>query len=445
MVRETKLYDVLGVPPDASDSQLKSAYRKGALKYHPDKNSSPEAEQKFKDLSQAYEVLSDSQKRNLYDQYGEEGLEQGGGAGGMAAEDLFAQFFGGGGGPFGGMFGGGGRPSGPPKAKTIFHVHKVSLEDMYNGKDSKLALQKTILCPGCKGVGGKEGSVKKCPGCDGRGVKTMMRQMGPMIQRFQTVCPDCQGECEIIKEKDRCKVCRGKKTTIERKVITVHVEKGVKSGHRVELFGEGDQLPGAEPGDVVFEIQQKPHAKFERRGDDLIYRAEIDAYTALVGGDFTIKHLDGRPVKVILQPGEVISPGSVKKIPGLGMIIQRHHNFGTLFVHFDVKFPKRLYGDDTMPLEVEDVRNGVSPERAAELDAEYQAKLTQFQEDIKVLARLFPNRIATNGDEMDMDTSNAEEHTLEEVNPMDEARLAGADEEDDEMHPGGERVQCASQ
>lgn len=110
----------------------------------------------------------------------------------MAAEDLFAQFFGGGGGAFGGMFGGGGmRETGPKKARTIHHVHKVSLEDIYRGKISKLALQKSVICPGCEGRGGKEGAVKTCSGCNGAGMKTMMRQMGPMIQRFQTVCPDC--------------------------------------------------------------------------------------------------------------------------------------------------------------------------------------------------------------------------------------------------------------
>jgi len=140
----------------------------------------------------------------------------------MAAEDLFAQFFGGGGfGGMGGMFGGGGMNRGPPKARTIHHTHKVSLEDIYRGKISKLALQRSIICPKCDGLGGKEGAVKRCAGCDGHGMKTMMRQMGPMIQRFQTVCPDCNGEGESIKEKDRCKQCNGKKTTVDRMLIRV--------------------------------------------------------------------------------------------------------------------------------------------------------------------------------------------------------------------------------
>ena len=275
-----------------------------------DKNAhNPNAAEKFKDLSHAYEVLSDPQKRQLYDQYGEEGLEQGGGGGGMAAEDLFAQFFGGGGGAFGGMFGGGMRDQGPKKARTIHHVHKVSLEDIYRGKVSKLALQKSVICPGCDGRGGKEGAVKTCSGCNGAGMKTMMRQMGPMIQRFQTVCPDCQGEGEIVREKDRCKRCGGKKTIIERKVLHVHVDKGVKSGYKIDFPGEGDQSPGVLPGDVQFEIEQKPHARFQRKDDDLFYHAEIDLLTALAGGTIHIEHLDDRWLTVTVTPGEVISPG----------------------------------------------------------------------------------------------------------------------------------------
>ena len=284
-----------------------------------DKNAhNPNAADKFKDLSHAYEILSDPQKRSIYDQYGEEGLEGGAGGGGMNAEDLFSQFFGGGsafggggGGGFGGMFGGGGmQQRGPPKARTIHHVHKVSLEDIYRGKVSKLALQKSVICSKCEGRGGKEGAVKRCAGCDGVGMKTMMRQMGPMIQRFQTVCPDCNGEGETIRDKDRCKGCSGKKTVVERKVLHVHVDRGVRTGHKIEFKGEGDQTPGVQPGDVVFEIEQKPHARFQRKDDDLFYHAEIDLVTALAGGVIYIEHLDERWLSVEIIPGEAISPGT---------------------------------------------------------------------------------------------------------------------------------------
>ena len=226
----------------------------------------------------------------------------------MSAEDLFSQFFGGGS-SFGGMFGGGMRDTGPKKARTIHHVHKVSLEDIYRGKVSKLALQKSVICPKCEGRGGKEGAVRPCTGCDGRGMKTMMRQMGPMIQRFQTVCPDCNGEGEIIRDKDRCKQCHGKKTIVERKVLHVHVDKGVRSGHKIDFREEGDQVPGVLPGDVQFEIEQKPHPRFQRKDDDLFYRAEIDLITALAGGVINLEHLDERWVTIQIIPGEAISPG----------------------------------------------------------------------------------------------------------------------------------------
>ncbi|KAF2742626.1 hypothetical protein M011DRAFT_481534 [Sporormia fimetaria CBS 119925] len=425
MVKDTKYYDILGVAPDASESQLKTAYRKGALKWHPDKNAhSPDAAEKFKDLSHAYEVLSDPQKRQIYDQYGEEGLEQGGmGGQGMDAEDLFAHFFGSGGGPFGGMFGGGGggmRETGPKKARTISHVHKVSLEDIYRGKVSKLALQKSVICPKCDGRGGKEGAVKKCTGCDGRGMKTMMRQMGPMIQRFQTVCPDCQGEGEIIRDRDRCKQCNGKKTIIERKVLHVHVDRGVKSGHKIEFRGEGDQLPGVEPGDVVFEIEQKPHPRFQRKGDDLFYEAQIDLYTAIAGGQIHIEHLDERWLTVDIIPGECIAPNQVKMIRGQGMPSYRHHDFGNLYIQFEVKFPERITGPDG---------GQMTPEQ------------------VQALATVLPKDTVT-GPTPPPDAM-VEDFTLDDVDPTQQNRAAAAMnpemDDDEDMHPGAERVQCASQ
>jgi DnaJ homolog subfamily A member 2 len=280
------------------------------LKFHPDKNvGDAAAGDKFKEISHAYDVLSDEQKRNVYDSYGEEGLNGDGGmGGGGSAEELFAQFFGGGLG--GGMFGGGpSMPRGPRKGRDLVHALKVTLEDLYKGKISKLALQKTILCTKCKGKGGKEGSVKTCKGCNGSGQKIVMRQMGPMIQRFQTLCPDCNGEGEIIPAKDKCKECVGKKVTNERKVLNVHVDKGMQEGQRITFAGEADQAPNILPGDVIFVIETKDHDRFQRKGDDLFYQAKIDLATALTGGEFAIEHLDDRYLKVEILPGEIIKPG----------------------------------------------------------------------------------------------------------------------------------------
>ncbi|OQE24459.1 hypothetical protein PENSTE_c007G02947 [Penicillium steckii] len=413
MVKETTFYDSLGVSPTATEAQLKTAYKKGALKYHPDKNAdNPEAAEKFKELSHAYETLSDPQKRQIYDQYGEEGLEGGAGGPGMNAEDIFSQFFGGGGG-FGGMFGGGMRDTGPKKARTIHHVHKVNLEDIYRGKVSKLALQKSVICAGCDGRGGKDGAVKECSGCNGSGMKTMMRQMGPMIQRFQTVCPDCNGEGEIIRDKDRCKKCNGKKTIVERKVLHVHVDKGVRDGHKIEFRGEGDQMPGVLPGDVVFEIEQKPHPRFQRKGDDLFFHAKIDLLTALGGGTIHVEHLDDRWLTVNIAPGEVITPDAIKVIPGQGMPSFRHHDHGNLYIKFEVEFPQK---DQLQNLEL---LEKVLPPRMEQTQPPADAMVEDFElQDI-------------DGSE----PSQARAH----------GAAGGMDEDDDDVPPGAERVQCASQ
>ncbi|RPB00862.1 hypothetical protein L873DRAFT_747032 [Choiromyces venosus 120613-1] len=408
---KNRLYKVLEITPEATEPEIKKAYRKLAMKYHPDKNAhNPDASDKFKEIGHAYEILSDPQKRNIYDQYGEEGLSgEGGMGGGMSAEDLFSQFFGGGGMGMGGMFGGGMQQQGPKRSRDIVHVHKVALEDLYKGKVSKLALQKSVLCSKCDGRGGKEGAVKKCTGCDGLGMKTMMRQMGPMIQRFQTVCSDCNGEGEMIKDKDRCKACHGKKTITERKVLHVHVDKGMQDGQKITFKGEGDQGPDITPGDVIFVIEQKPHPRFQRKGDDLYYQAEIDLLTALAGGTIAVEHLDERWLTVAINPGEVISPGAIKVVRGQGMPSFRHHDYGNLYIQFDVKFPPDHFNE---PEKIASLESILPPRHIPEIPADAMV------DDV----------------------------ILEEVDQSQQARVnANAMEDDEDPHQGAERVQCASQ
>lgn len=331
MVRDSKLYDILGVAPDVSEGDLKKAYRKLALQFHPDKN--PDAGDKFKEITAAYDILSDPKKREMYDQYGEKGLSEGGPGG---AEDLFSAFFG------GGFFGGGGGQRNREKrGKDVVHHLKVSLEDLYNGKTSKLALQKTVLCSGCEGVGGKKGSSKTCEACHGNGVTIRLRQIGPgMMQQVQAVCQECGGEGEIVKEKDRCKQCKGKKTESQRKVLEVHIDKGMKSGQRVTFAGEGDQTPNVTPGDVVIILEEREHATFTRRDRDLQMEQKISLSTALTGGQFVVTHLDGRKLLIKINPGEVITPGDVKVIPGEGMPTYKNpFDKGNLFITFSIIFP----------------------------------------------------------------------------------------------------------
>ncbi|KAG2195946.1 hypothetical protein INT47_007082 [Mucor saturninus] len=360
MVAETKYYDILGVAPTASETELKKAYRKLALKYHPDKN--PAAGDKFKEISHAYEILSDSEKRDAYDHYGEEGLSgQGGHGHGMNAEDLFSQLFGGGG---GGMFGGGGGrrgPSGPRRGKDMMHQLKVSLEDFYLGKTSKLALQKNVLCVKCDGKGGKEGAVQMCRGCNGQGARIMMRQMGPMVQQFQQTCPDCNGLGEIINEKDRCKHCLGKKIMSDRKILEVHIERGMRGGQKITFSGEGDQAPGIIPGDIIIQLDEKPHPRFTRQGDDLIYEAKIDLLTALAGGQFAVPHLDDRVLMVTVIPGEAIQPNMVKVVPNEGMRMQRVDSHGHLFIKFTVEFPQANWTDENTLKKLESILPSRAP------------------------------------------------------------------------------------
>ncbi|KAK9453829.1 hypothetical protein V1511DRAFT_461665 [Dipodascopsis uninucleata] len=408
MVRETKFYDALGISPDATDAQIKKAYRVNALKYHPDKNQhSPEAAEKFKDISHAYEILSDPQKREVYDSYGEEGLSGSdmGGMNGSAAETLFSQFFGGAGG-FGGMFGGG-RPSGPRRSRDIVHALRVTLEDLYKGKVSKLALTRTVTCSKCEGKGGKDGAVRKCSTCNGTGSVTFQRGMGHIIQQFQTVCQDCKGEGEIIREKDRCKACGGKKTVNEKKILEVHVDKGMQNGQKITFPEEGDQGPDILPGDVIFVIDEQPHERFTRKADDLYYHAKVDLLTALAGGSIAIQHLDNEWLKVDIIPGETIKPGMVKVIEGRGMPSFRHHNNGNLYVEFEVVFPENHFA---------------TPEQLSLLEQVLPPRPTlEIPEDAMV-----------------------DDVILQDVDPTYKERVR-ADMEDDDDEPGAERAQCTSQ
>ncbi|ODV86149.1 hypothetical protein CANARDRAFT_197237 [[Candida] arabinofermentans NRRL YB-2248] len=407
MVKDTKLYDILGVSPDASEQQLKKAYRLGALKNHPDKNPSPEAAEKFKEISHAYEILSDDQKRDIYDQFGEEGLNGGGPGGmggGMDGSDIFSQFFG------GGMGGSSSRPSGPQKGKDIKHSISCSLEELYKGRTAKLALNKTVLCSGCKGKGGK--NVKKCSSCNGQGVKFITRQMGPMIQRFQTTCEVCNGEGDIVAPKDKCSICNGKKISNERKILEVHINPGMKSGQKIVFTGEGDQHPDIIPGDVIFVVDEKKHDKFTRKNNDLYYECKIDLLTALSGGYFTISHLNGELLKIEIIPGEVISPGMIKMINDKGMPIQRHGGFGNLYIQFEIEFPQ----DNFTSLENLKLLESILPKRK-ELNIPKNAII----DDSCVLSEVDPIKMKSNngGD--------------------------GYDDDDDDEHGGQPGVQCAQQ
>ncbi|GFY92699.1 DNAJ homologue 3 [Actinidia rufa] len=408
----SKYYEVLGVSKSASQDELKKAYRKAAIKNHPDKGGDPE---KFKELAQAYEVLSDPEKREIYDQYGEDGLKEGMGGGDASHNpfDIFEQFFG------GGAFGGGGSSRGRKKqGEDVIHSQKVSLEDLYNGTSKKLSLTRNVLCSKCRGKGSKSGLPGRCYVCRGSGMKTSIRQIGPgMIQQMQHVCPECRGTGEVINERDRCPQCKGSKVTQEKKVLEVHVEKGMQNGQRIVFKGEADEAPDTVAGDIVFVLHQKEHPKFKRKFDDLYVEHTLSLTEALCGFRFTLTHLDGRQLLIKSNPGEIIKPDQYKAINDEGMPHhQRPFMKGRLVIHFNVEFPDA---------------GVLSPDKC------------------RALEEILPPRAGKKPSDMEVDE--CEETTLHDVNIEEEMRRKEqqrqheAYDDDDEDEPTMPRVGCNQQ
>jgi len=413
MVKETEYYERLGVTPETGVDDIKRAYKKMAMKFHPDKNpNNPEAAEKFKEISEAYEVLADENKRQMYDKYGKEGLREGGFSA-HSAHDIFEQFFGGG---FSSFFGGG--PRGPKRTEDIMHELQVTLDDLYKGKTTKLSVTRNIICQACTGAGTKSGSsAGKCKTCDGRGIRLVIKQLGPsMIQQMQTVCSDCGGKGEQIKEEDKCKECKGKKVIKEKKVLTVYVDKGMRHGQKIVFSGESDEAPGQEPGDIIFVLVEKKHEIFKRNGNDLYMDVTIPLVEALTGFTYTFKHLDDRNVVFKSEKGDVITHGEVRVIAGEGMPIhKRPYEKGNLYIQFTVEFPKPGFIKDAQAKELEKL---LPPRRAV-------PQITKEFEEVKLEKVAEQKRSSNAGG--------------------GGRRMAPSSDEEDEEEPGGQRVQCAQQ
>jgi len=269
----TKLYETLGVEKDASADQIRKAYRKLAVKNHPDKGGDPDL---FKGIQQAYDVLGDERKREIYDQGGMEAVEQGGDGGGPG--DIFD------------ALGGRGRrqQSRTKKGENMVHPLKVTLDQIMKGSARTLRLTRKVI--------DKQKGVEQCSSCNGRGAKIQTIRMGPMIQQVQKTCDACGGSGMMYRQQ---KV---------QETLEVHIPKGAPDGHKIHFSEKADEIPDGEAGDVVFVLQEQPHADYKRKGDDLFIERDISLSEALTGFAMDLNHLDGRKLKITSPPGDVIKP-----------------------------------------------------------------------------------------------------------------------------------------
>ena len=357
MAEKRDYYEVLGVKKDATADEIKKAYRKMAIKYHPDKNpGDKEAEEKFKEAAEAYDVLSDSEKRAKYDRFGHNmgpqglgGGSYGGGGfggfgGGMSMEDIFAQFgdiFGDVGG-FGGFSGGGSRRQARKrvnKGSDLRITVKVTLKDVMNGVDKKLKIPRFVACEHCKGTGAKDGTAfKTCERCHGTGYIHTVQQsfMGPI--ETQSVCPDCNGEGKIISEK--CSYCGGSGIEKKEEIVEFHIPAGVEDGMTLTLRGQGNApRHGGVNGDLLIVIQEEKDPELIRDGDDIIYNLMLDFPTAALGGSAEVPTVDGR-ARLKIAPGT--QPGKVLRLRGKGLPQMNSNVKGDLLVNVMVYVPENV-------------------------------------------------------------------------------------------------------
>ena len=335
-------YEVLGVPKTADDAALKSAFRKLAMQHHPDKNPGDKAaEAKFKELNEAYQCLSDSQKRGAYDRYGHAAFEQGGGGGqgpfggaggfggmGDIFEDLFGEVFGGGGRGRGG--------NGRERGADLRYNLEIALDDAFHGKNATIKVPTSITCEACSGTGAKPGSKpKKCGTCGGAG-RVRATQGFFSIER---TCHTCHGRGETID--DPCRSCSGGGRVTRERTLSINIPAGVEDGTRIRLSGEGEAgLRGGPAGDLYVFLSVKPHSLYQRDGADIFARVPISMVAAALGTDISVPTLDGSEAKVTIPAGT--QSGKQFRIKAKGMPILRSRDRGDLFIQTVVETPQNL-------------------------------------------------------------------------------------------------------
>lgn len=365
---EINYYEILEVEKTASPAEIKKAYRKAALKYHPDKNPDPAAAEKFKDITAAYEVLSDENKKKEYDMFGTADGMYNGFADGkdsnpfesgpdFSAQDFFNFFD---------EMNRGHRAHERRSHSGFYHSQKkektpdahmnikVTLQELFKGKVVKINSVRNILCKLCHGVGYKSSAKpKSCPACKGAGSVKKIRRVGPgMVSTEYVDCSNCEGSGDVYDSSSKCKKCKGSGLSKEEKILEFEIKKGSLSGNSVVLKGESDEAYNKVTGDVILTFEQIPDPSFKRKGNDLHADINITLVESLCGfSRIVIKHLDDTGVKVSVKRGKVLRPGDIIKVAGQGMPILDTDLRGDLYLKVSVEFPQDNWFTDTTDLE----------------------------------------------------------------------------------------------
>jgi molecular chaperone DnaJ len=344
-------YEILGLAKNASEEDIKKAYRKLAIKYHPDKNpDDKQAEEKFKEAAEAYEVLSNPEKRQRYNQFGHAGVggAAGGGYGGMNMDDIFSQF----GDIFGGAFGGfssSGRAGGRRVTRgTNLRVKvKLSLAEIANGVEKKIKVNKHVSCKTCSGSGAKNGQYETCRACNGSGAITRVQQTILGAMQTQTTCSACNGEGRIVK--DKCNTCHGDGIVREEEVISINIPAGVAEGMQLSMNGKGNAAPrGGINGDLLIVIEEEEHPHLKREGNHLIYYLNIGFPDAAIGTTVEIPTIDAK-AKIKIDPGT--QSGKVLRLKGKGLPDVNSYGRGDLLVEISIYTPTHLSVEEKKILE----------------------------------------------------------------------------------------------
>jgi molecular chaperone DnaJ len=332
-------YEILSVSRTCTEAELKSAFRKAAMQHHPDRNpGDAKAEALFKEVNEAYQILSDTQKRAAYDRFGHSAFEQGGGGGGFGADgfsssmaDIFDDLF-------GGMMGGGGRSrsNGRERGSDLRYNMEISLDEAFHGKTTTIKVPTSLTCETCSGTGAKAGAKPKtCSTCAGHG--RVRAQQG--FFAIERTCPTCAGRGEMID--NPCGSCLGSGRVTKERTLSVNVPAGVEDGTRIRLAGEGEAgLRGGPSGDLYIFLSLKPHPFFQRDGADLYCQVPISMVRATLGGEITVHTLEGTEARVAIPAGT--QTGRQFKLRGKGMPVLRAREVGDLYIQARVETPQHL-------------------------------------------------------------------------------------------------------